>query len=60
MNDRLIGRQAIADYLKRSVSTVDRWMRSGYLPTYRVGTTIEASITELNAWIRANRNGGQR
>lgn len=51
-NERLIGRQQIADYLQRSTSTVDRLRREAALPVYPVGGILEAQTADLDRWIK--------
>lgn len=57
---RLNGWKDIAGALKRSVRTVQRWERDYGLPVHRQGPDGElifAYSHELDAWVRAGRNG---
>ncbi len=63
-SERLDSWKEIAAYLKRDVSTVQRWEKNAGLPVHRIGNnkhgTIYALRSELDAWLangRAIENG---
>ena len=51
IGERLVGRQAIADYLQRSTTTVDKLRETQGLPAYHIGGIVEARTNELDDWL---------
>src|SRR5262245_37889241 len=58
-DDRLDSWKEIAAYLRRGVSTVQRWEKEEGLPTHRLQHAKQGSVyafkSELDAWMRARR-----
>lgn len=52
----LVGLQEIADYLHKSVRTIQRYQKMPGFPIYRKSGTgnLYSFPSELNAWIRKN------
>src|SRR6185295_6956666 len=58
-SDRLDSWKEIAAYLRRGVSTVQRWEKEEGLPTHRLHHSKQGSVyafkSELDAWMRDRR-----
>jgi excisionase family DNA binding protein len=49
----LIGRKPAATYVGKSIMTIDRWVKAGLLPAYRLGPrTVLISKSDLDRMLR--------
>jgi len=50
----------VADYLRIKTSTVYEWAASGKLPGVKVGRLWRFERSEIEKWVRENRQGKRR
>lgn len=57
MSPQLMTVNDVADYLRVKPSTVYEWAGSGKLPGVKVGRLWRFERTEIEKWVRKNRQG---
>ena len=45
----------VAEHLSISLDTARTWLRDGKLPAYKVGKRYKFKLSEVDAWVVANR-----
>lgn len=55
MNNKLMNRQEVADYLGRSVVTIDRWRKLHGLPCSMVGLSRLFIKADVDTWLEGKR-----
>ena len=45
----------VAEHLSISLDTARTWLRDGKLPAYKVGKRYKFKLSEVDAWVAANR-----
>jgi len=59
-NPQLMTVDDVADYLRIKASTVYEWAASGKLPGVKVGRLWRFERSEIEKWVRENRQGKRR
>ena len=49
-----IAKPEVARRLKKTIRTVDNWMKKGILPYYKLGRTVAFRWNEIEAHLKAN------
>jgi len=52
----LLTRKEAAEYLKISLSTLDKMTKSDQIPFYKIGDSIKYIKTEINEFLKSKRN----
>jgi len=51
MPDKIMNKNEIADYLKMSIPSIDRYMKTEGLPYKKIGKSVRYVREEIDAWI---------
>lgn len=54
-NEKWVHIEDVAEHLSISLDTARAWLREGKLPCYKVGKRYKLKLSEVDAWVMANR-----
>jgi len=52
-NDRLLTRRELMDFLKISEVTLNKWMRSGYIPYLKFKRAVRFRKSDIDVWLES-------
>tara|TARA_A100000164_G_C21374175_1_gene525520 strand:+ start:300 stop:515 length:216 start_codon:yes stop_codon:yes gene_type:complete len=51
MPDKIMKKQEVADYLKMSIPSIDRYMKNEELPYSKIGKSVRYVREEIDKWL---------
>jgi len=54
-NEKWVHIEDVADHLSISLDTARGWLKNGKLPAYKVGKRYKFKLSEVDAWVMANK-----
>ena len=57
MTERLITAAEVGEYLGVATGTILDWWESGRLPGFKLGRAVRFRLSEVDAWLEAQRGG---
>ena len=51
MSNKIMNKKELAEYLKMSIPSIDRYMKSEGLPYSKIGKSVRYMEAEINEWL---------